>query len=87
MKKPRGTIVSLNKAEELASAWHGGQGTALYSFASTTQYFPEIHISYMIEINFAYDEAITNNQRKELLQLKRWFQYKAWEIWYKNTVK
>ena len=83
MKKPRGTIISLNRAQELASAWHGGQRCSLYSFASTTQYFHAMHDSYIEEIEATLTSQLTNSQRKELLQLKRWFMYKSWEI-YKN---
>ena len=83
MKKPRGNIVSLNKAQELASAWHGGQRCSLYSFASSKTYYPEMHDLYIEAIEATLTSQLTNSQRKELLQLKRWFQYKAWEI-YKN---
>jgi len=79
MKKPRGTIISLNKAQEIASVWYDGDKCPLYQFQSSKTYIPASHDSYIEEIEATLTSQLTNSQRKELLQLKRWFMYKGWE--------
>jgi hypothetical protein len=77
MKKPIGTIISKNRAEEICSHWHSGQCSALYSFASCKEYVSEYYSDYLNEIS----KCIPSNVRDkaELNSLKRFFDYKYWE--------
>lgn len=47
---PRGRLLTVNKAKDIASAWHGGQWSALYQFASSGVYLPQNHLRYLHEI-------------------------------------
>ena len=47
---PRGIIISKNRAQEICSNWHGGQWSALYSFASSKTYVEEKYNDYLAEI-------------------------------------
>jgi hypothetical protein len=77
MKKPIGTIISKNRAQEISSHWHSGQWSALYSFASSKSYVEDYYVDYINEI----DKCIPFNlkQKSELYSLKRFFEYKNWE--------
>lgn len=73
--------ITTTRAKEICSAWHGGQWSAFYSFASTG----EIHIPYILRylqeceelLNPEYwsinPKPLTVKDRKELNSLKRYF--------------
>jgi hypothetical protein len=74
MKKPAGTIISKNRAMQICSHWHGGQWSALYSFASSKQYRDEWYGDYLKEIENCM--AVKQKEALELKSLKRFFDYK-----------
>jgi hypothetical protein len=69
-------------AVKISAAWHGGQWTALYSFASTQQFYGEKSLVYLWEImqclqneHFApYPHELTNVEKNELNSLKEYFE-------------
>lgn len=77
--KPKGNI-SASEAAKIASKWHGGQSSNLYSLASTGQFFPQAYSGYMKELKqcqlFAQEE---NNAEsiEELAQLEGWLKLQA----------
>lgn len=80
--KPKGTIISKLTALKLASEYHTGQWSALYSFASSQTYYDKFFNDYLVEINSDLKSAEKRNNKKwikELTALKRWFEYKHWE--------
>jgi hypothetical protein len=77
IKEPKGAIISKSKAIELASAWHGGQFSALYSFASTGKFDLKLYRDYLSEIS--ENKTTSNKYQLELKKLKKWFDYKYWE--------
>jgi hypothetical protein len=68
------------RAMEIASHWHGGQGSALYSFASTgefcipltLQYFKELQADIEPEYWHAREVSRTQRELKELKALQNW---------------
>jgi hypothetical protein len=78
VEKPNmGTVISKNRASEICHNWHGGQWSALYSFASSKCYVDEKYKEYISEI---HENKPTNaKDRTELNSLKRFFDYKHWE--------
>ena len=61
-------------AKKLAYDWHGGQWSALYSYASTGKYFPEDHNKYIKEISKDLDhKGYTKTQYNELKKLYDFF--------------
>ena len=72
--------ISKQRAQEIASWWHGGQWSALYSFCSTgifciehsLQYFKEIYSDIEAEYFSAHEVNRTQKQIRELNQLKRY---------------
>ncbi|HTN47189.1 MAG TPA: hypothetical protein VL098_12645 [Flavipsychrobacter sp.] len=77
INKPTGTIISKNRAAEIAGDWHGGFISALYSFASTKLYFDVMYNSYINEIK--NEKPGTTKGKNDLKSLKRFFEYKHWE--------
>lgn len=70
-------FITLRRAQIIASYWHGGQSSALYSFASTGRFYPEKTLQYFKEIetclrpDFAlHPGSLTKKQEKELNNLK-----------------
>ena len=78
ISEPKGAIISKLKAVELAAAWHGGQWSALYSFASTGKFDQKQYKDYLSEI--AENKTTSNKYAIELKKLKKWFDYKYWEL-------
>lgn len=80
-------LISQKRASKIASEWHGGQCSALYSLASTGEYFPQLHLKYLQEIcedlqpeYFAnYPAPLTKVQERELNSLIRWIVFKGEE--------
>lgn len=72
--------ITLKRAQEIASQWHNGQGSALYSFASTgkfhvpytLQYFKEIWSD--IEPEYWSAREVTRSQ-KDVRELKSLMNY------------
>lgn len=75
--KPRGTIISKNRAKEICNNWHGGQWSALYSFGSSKTYLDKKYKEYIAEIKS--NKPKTLKDKAELKSLKRFFDYKHWE--------
>jgi len=81
------TIISKDKAQEICNNWHGGQWSALYSFASTKFFYGEKSVSYLWEIMQCLQNeyfapcphTLSNKETKELNQLKAFFEYKIKE--------
>jgi hypothetical protein len=73
VKKKIGAITS-KTAKKLASHWHGGQRSALYSYASTGKYFPNMHNDYLKEINSDLKGNYTKTELSELNKLKNFFE-------------
>ncbi len=67
MPATRGTISHL-KARQIAADWHGGQGSALYAFASAGTIAP--HLEH--EISRTMPEAMTKKDQRNLTQLQRY---------------
>lgn len=75
-------MITTKTAQKIASSWHGGQWSALYSFASTGMVFPEKAIIYLWEIMqdlqnefFArYPRTLSKTETKELKSLKEYFE-------------
>ncbi len=76
--EPKGSVISKLKAIELAAAWHGGQWSALYSFASSGKFIPNLYKRYLSEIS--ENKTTSNKYQLELKKLKKWFDYKYWEL-------
>jgi hypothetical protein len=71
--------ITKTRAQELASHWHDGQWSALYSFASTGQFFEAQTLQYFKEIYGSieseyYLRPITRSQKqlRELHSLERY---------------
>lgn len=85
-----GLIISKQKAQKIASDWHGGQWSALYQFASSGVFVPENYSRYSNEINAEiereteYHSRITKKQSNELWQLRKYFEVKRNENVMKN---
>lgn len=77
INKPTGVIISKNRASEICSDWHGGQWSALYSFASSKNYVEKKYMDYLSEIK--ENKPSTVKEKAELKSLKRFFDYKHWE--------
>jgi hypothetical protein len=82
--KPRGAVISLVKARSLAYAWHGGQWSPLYSFASAYDRQKDwIFASQIDEIDMTLKgkgaKYLSAKDKKDLNALRKFFQYKAWE--------
>lgn len=77
--------VTKQRAQDIASAWHAGQWSALYSFASTgkfhlpyaLQYFKEIYSEIEAEYFNAREVTRTNKDLSELTKLKRFLEVQA----------
>lgn len=67
-------VVTYKRAASIAASWHGGQSSALYSFASTGKLFLYLANEYLCET--AVCMAKTPTQAKELIQL--WTFFKNW---------
>lgn len=70
--------VSRTKAQAIAAAWHGGQASALYSFASSGLIFQFLANSYTREL--ASCQPATAQQRRELRQLSNFLSYQLCQI-------
>lgn len=82
--KPRGSVISLQKAKSLAASWHGGQWSPLYAFASAYERQKNwIFASQIDEIDLTLKgksaKFLSAKDKKELNDLRKFFQYKAWE--------
>jgi len=71
------TVISKIRAREIASHWHGGQWSMLYSFCSSGIYMQDKFSEYISEIQT--NVASTKKDASELNKLTRWFEYKNWE--------
>lgn len=67
-------IISKDRAQEIASNWHGGQRSALYSFSSSKKYVDSKYDDYIDEINS--NKPTNSKDKKELSDLKKFFTYK-----------
>ena len=71
---------SIGELRRIASDWHGGQGSALYSFASTgVAHYPwegmmEVDQCLQALDRGIYDPKETDQLRKDLLVLRRYFE-------------
>lgn len=72
-------IGTLNQARTIASSWHGGQWSPLYSFASTGVIHHNIS-KYLKEIDTCLNGDITDSQRNELEDLKEYFEGCRFEL-------
>jgi hypothetical protein len=82
--KPRGSVISLSKAKTLAAAWHGGQWSPLYSFASSYERQKNwVFASQIDEVDITLNgrgaKYLSAKDKKDLNDLRKFFQYKAWE--------
>lgn len=75
--KPRGVILSKVAAQKISSEWHGGQRSALYSFASSGIFVDKLYSEYIAEIDECL-KGLTKGTSK-LKSLKKFFAYKHWE--------
>lgn len=79
--------ISQTHALNLCAAWHGGQWSALYQFASSGKYLIENHLRYLQEITqdeeIEYFAAIPPRRTKkdyaELARMRRFFEAKGRE--------
>lgn len=79
--------ITKERAQSIASKWHGGQGSALYSFASTgkfyipftLQYFKEIWSEIEPEYWHANEVSISEKNKRELNSLKTYLLKQAEE--------
>lgn len=83
--KPKGIIISTDKAKKIASEWHGGQNSFLYQFGSSGQYVEGDYDDYVKEVNENINRLKLNttqhaHNRKELIDLRKYFEYKHWEV-------
>jgi hypothetical protein len=91
----RGSILSKDRAREIASHWHGGQWSALYQFMSSGVYMPQNHLWYLFEIiqdieneyHAPYPRKLSQKETRELKSLIRWFAYKGEEHGIKTDVR
>ena len=68
-------------AVKLAGAWHDGHLSALYSFASTGEYYIEYHLWYLKEVEMSlhsgeyalHPHELSKKDTKALTELKEWF--------------
>lgn len=74
----RTRMISKKSAQTICGHWHGGQWSALYSFASTGRFYPEKTLQYFKEIetclrpDFAlHPGSLSKKQEKELNSLKK----------------
>jgi hypothetical protein len=83
--KPRGTIISLQRAKSIAASWHGGQWSPLYSFLSS--YERGKNFAWIAAISEIDDTILTGKgakylsaaDKRELNALKRFLIYKHYE--------
>jgi hypothetical protein len=80
--KPKGKIISLDKARQIAMSWHGGQMSPLYSFAS--YYSRQKNFDFfapIVEVDdiLKYTPRLTAKDVKDLEALKKFFNYKKYE--------
>jgi hypothetical protein len=80
MKKPTGTSISKERAMEIAGDWHSGQGSYLYSFASTGRYQNLWYQYYLKECNEALNTAQFLWQKKDLYRLIKYFVHRRYEL-------
>jgi len=66
-------------AQKIASNWHSGQWSALYSFASTGNYCIELHLMYLKEIEDClhpeyalFPGTLLKKDKKELIALQQY---------------
>lgn len=89
--------ITSNRAQEIASNWHGGQWSALYQFASSGKYLVENHLLYLEEIIQEIHRPETalkpffrsKKDQAELNSLKLWFEqyavrYNVQTVWKKD---
>ena len=80
--KPRGNVISLDQAKKIASYWHGGQWSPLYSFLSSykrgTRFAWTAAID-EVDLNLKNKNKLLTSDIKQLNSLKKFFQYKRWE--------
>lgn len=82
ISKPRGSVISLDKARQIAYSWHGGQWSPLYSFASSYQYgkrFAWTSAIAEIDDTILSDKNLDLRSKKELKDLKKFLEYMRWE--------
>ncbi len=65
--------LSLTKSEAVgvASDWHGGQNSILYSLASTKEFFPEHYDAYVRDIQFLINREETSGDPSNVTELKQ----------------
>lgn len=76
--------ISKQNAVKLCEGWHGGQWSALYSYASTGQYVKQYALRYLKEVQecleteyYLYPRDLTKQETRELNSLKIYFQHEA----------
>ena len=75
-------MIRTQTAQKICNSWHGGQWSALYSFASTSFFYPEKSISYLWEIMQTLQNdffapcprTLSKIEVKELSSLKQYFE-------------
>lgn len=90
--------ITLKRAQEIASLWHGSQWSALYQFASSGVYMSENHLRYLKELQEDREPeynlrpgTISKKDDAELKMLQRYFIAKGEEKgifteWHKHTL-
>jgi hypothetical protein len=85
-EKGGSVYISNKRAREISDAWHGGQWSALYQFASSGTYVVENHLKYLKEIQEnlepeygLHPTTLSKKDEAALNSLKRWFEYKGKE--------
>ena len=73
-------MLRIKTAQKIASYWHDGQWSALYSFASTGKYLIELHLQYLKEIEGClhpeyalHPGTLSKKDEKELIALQQYF--------------
>lgn len=74
-------MIRQNTAQKIAAAWHGGQHSAFYQFASSGTYQVENHLRYLQELEYclnpeywqAIPKELTKGDENELTKLKQYF--------------
>ncbi len=80
--------ITKDRAQKLCAEWHGGQWSALYSYASTGIYFREYALKYLQEIQQEIERpeyapvpfGRPQYQQRELLKLKTYFENQGVQI-------
>ena len=69
--------ITSKEAAKIASLWHGGQNSPLYSLASTGEFVPYFYHDYLHEIQQCKSPDNSPEDAKELEVLEAWIKMKA----------